>query len=498
MEFFLFVLIVGAIGAGCVASKRARERSRVNEERIARVRVEIQATRSALLRRISQLEEKLQQSPTVAAAPAEAPADETPLSAKLAVPPGPAQPEALEGEPAVPSTPVQPAGDALPTEEAPPAPGHAGTAAPPPDGPPPGGPPPEGPTGAPSVGVDWEQWIGIRGAAVLGAIVLALAAVMFLRYAFEHGLIPPIVRVAIGLLVGLASIAFSETLRKRDYSTTANALAGGGVVILYISVWSARALYELIGNGFAYGLMILVTVTCGLLAWRHRARDTAVLGLVGGFATPILLSTGSDNPIGLFSYVLLLDLGLFTLARRRGWPALMMLALAGTVFYEGAWILDRMGPDRLFLGLGIVGLFGLFFALAGRSPIARQDAPEQTTAERLTQLAGILLPFAFALYFAGNAELGPHLYPVAALLLLLLATAGWMGRVQALPMLPVGAAAGTVGVVAVWFVRTNFDDGLAWEASAACIALALAPHVFSSGSYTAPENRSGGLAACRR
>ncbi len=329
----------------------------------------------------------------------------------------------------------------------------------------------------PAKGVDWEQWIGIRGAAVLGAIVLGLAAVMFLRYAIEHGLIPPIVRVAIGLLVGLASIAISEGVRTRGYRTTANALAGGGIVVLYVSVWSARVLYELIGAAPAYGLMILVTVSCGLLAWRHHGRDIALLGLVGGFATPLLLSSGSDNPIGLFGYVLQLDLGLFTLARRGRWPVLMVLALAGTALYEAAWILGRMGPERLLLGLVVVAVFGVFFALTGKMP-ERGDSAGGLDVERLTRIGGVLLPFAFALYFAGNAELGTHLYPIAALLLLLLLTAGWVGRSLAEPFLPVGAAAGTTAVLAAWFVRTRFTDALAWEAAAACLILALAPHLW--------------------
>ncbi len=462
MEFFLFLLIVGTIGAVYVASKRAQERSRSNEERIANVRVEIQATRSALLRRVSLLEEKLQGQRVAEAPAAAAPAEEAP--AKESAPAKAAAPPPFPAAPATPKAPPVPPQPQEPPQQAPP-----------------GGQPPEAPPPV-SGGVDWEQWIGIRGAAVLGAIVLALAAVMFLRYAIEHGLIPPIVRVAIGLSVGLGAIAFAETLRKREYATTANALAGGGIVILYVSVWSARVLYELIGGGLAYVLMILITVTCGLLSWRHRARDIALLGLVGGFATPILLSTGRDNPIGLFPYVLMLDFGLFTLARRRGWPVLMILALAATAFYEAVWIFDRMGPDRVFLGLGVLGLFGVFFAVAGRLQAAGDDeagqASGQTASWRLTQLAGVLLPFAFALYFAGNADLGPHLYPVAALLLLLLAAAAWMGRVQELPVLPTAAAAATAGVVAVWFMRTQFDDALAWEATAVCFALALAPHVF--------------------
>ena len=95
--------------------------------------------------------------------------------------------------------------------------------------------------------------------------------------------------------------------------------------------------------GVTYGLMILVTVACGALAWRHRSLVIAVLGLAGGFATPLLLSTGTDNPIGLFGYILVLDTGLLFLAQRRRWPLLGLLGLLATVFYQAAVDLSRDG-----------------------------------------------------------------------------------------------------------------------------------------------------------
>ena len=108
--------------------------------------------------------------------------------------------------------------------------------------------------------VDWEQWVGVRGAAVLGGIVLALAALLFLKYSIEHGLIPPIVRVIAGVVAGVGAIWGSEVLRKRDYETTANSLAGSGVVILYAAFWAANRLYGLIPTAPAFGLMILVII----------------------------------------------------------------------------------------------------------------------------------------------------------------------------------------------------------------------------------------------
>ena len=171
-------------------------------------------------------------------------------------------------------------------------------------------------------------------------------------------------------------------------------------------------------------------------------------------------------------------MGLLSLARYRRWPVLTVLSLAGTVFYQIAWIFLRMGPERTLLGLGILALFGLFYAIAGRLPLGgQQDEHEQQTWQT-TQIAAVLLPFAFALYFAGNAELGPRLYPVGALLLLLSIVAGWLSRVQSFPLLSAGAASGSVAVVLVWLLRAERTTASAWEAVGVCLALALAFHVF--------------------
>ncbi len=329
----------------------------------------------------------------------------------------------------------------------------------------------------PSLRVDWEQWVGVRGAALLGGIVLALAAVLFLKFSIERGLIPPIVRVALGLLAGVGAVVGSEILRKRNYATTANALAGAGVVILYASIWAARTLYDLIPVALAFVLMILVTVACGLLSWRHRSLVIAVLGLVGGFATPLLLSTGENRPVGLFGYVLFLDAGLLALARRRGWPLLAALALGGTVFYQLVWIFVRMESHQALLGLGVLAVFGILFALAG----AKAKTLRRDPVWRLTSWAGVLAPFAFAVYFAARADLGVELWQLAVLFAILALAALWLGRLHGVALLGTAAAAAIVGVYAVWVARAWFHPGfstpLAWEAVAVAAGLASVFHL---------------------
>jgi len=325
--------------------------------------------------------------------------------------------------------------------------------------------------------IDWEQWVGVRGAAVAGGVVLALAALLFFKYTIEHGLIPPIVRVIAGVVAGMAAIWGSEVLRKRGYEPVANALAGAGVVGLYASFWAANRLYGFIPTVPSYVLMILVTVACGVLSWRHRSLVIAILGLAGGFVTPLLLSSGSDNPIGLFGYLLLLDTGLLTLARRRGWPVLGILGLAATAFYQAGWIFRRMDSDRVVLGLLILGVFAVLFAFVGAR--AQRDAkPREVGYWRASLIAGILLPFLFTLYFAGNADLGKHLWAVAGLLFMLSLAAEWIARDQSQRLIGVAAAAADLAVVLTWCGRTRFEDATAWEAAAISLALSSAFALF--------------------
>lgn len=322
--------------------------------------------------------------------------------------------------------------------------------------------------------IDWERWIGIRGAAVAGAIALALAGLLFFRYSIEHGLITPTMRVVSGTLAGLACLVGAEWMRGRGYRQTAEGVSGAGVVILYAAFWAAHALYSLIPMAAAFVLMVLVTAGCCLLAVRHGSLLVAVLGLVGGFATPILLSSRADNPIGLFGYVLLLDLGLLAVGHRRNWPSLGVLSLAGTFVMQALWIFLKMGPERLVLGLIMLSAFSLLFVVAGR--FAGDRAPRSAGVR--VEIGAVLLPFVFALYFAGRTELGPHLYPIALLLGLLGAGAGWVSRDRHAPALAGGAATASVAVVAVWLMERTLTAPLAWELAAVSAGLALIFHLF--------------------
>src|SRR5213592_893909 len=188
--------------------------------------------------------------------------------------------------------------------------------------------------------IDWEQFMGAKLFAWIGGLALFLGVAFFVKYSFEHNLIPPELRVAIGFVVGLALVVGGLALKRKENVVTAQTLCATGILILYAVTFACRSFYHFAFFGLipTFLLMTLITAVAFLLAVRLDAIMVAILGMAGGFLTPILLSTGQDNPLGLFGYVALLDIGLLMVIRRKEWTALPILGAVGTVLMQIAWI----------------------------------------------------------------------------------------------------------------------------------------------------------------
>lgn len=210
---------------------------------------------------------------------------------------------------------------------------------------------------------NWEQFLGVRMFAWLGGLALFFAAALGLKYSFEHDLVPPEVRAAGGFLLGAGLLVGGVVLRRREYRVTSQTLCATGVVILYAVTFACHAFYHFAFFGVipTLLLMVLVTATAFALAVRLDAQVVAVLGMLGGFLTPVVLSTGEDNPLGLFSYLALLDLGLIAVVRRKRWDYLLGLAAAGTVILQAGWFLKFFTGARIHAAQGVfLGMPALF------------------------------------------------------------------------------------------------------------------------------------------
>jgi uncharacterized membrane protein len=320
--------------------------------------------------------------------------------------------------------------------------------------------------------VDWERWLGVRGAAVLGGIFLAIAGVLLFQYSIEHGFLTKEMRVVLGTLAGLACLASGEFVRRRGYALTANAITGAGTVILYAAFWSAHVL-GIFAFGVSFALMVATTALCCFLSWRNESQLVAWLGLSGGFATPILLSTGRDEPIALFSYLMLLDVSFLFVARKRRWPFVGGLGLLGTLFIQGAWSFTRMGPPTFAVGVVFLGAFAILFALLAPAAADLDSKGGERARWLAVRVVALLFPFAFAAQYAGRIDVGYHLYPLVLLASLLAAAASLLARRQEAPHVPAGAAAGSSAIALVWVLSNRLETARVWEL-VACAALSCA------------------------
>src|SRR5882724_8953195 len=216
--------------------------------------------------------------------------------------------------------------------------------------------------------INWEQFMGAKLFAWIGGLALFLGVAFFVKYSFGHNLIPPELRVAIGFVVGVGLLIGGLLLKRKENAVTAQTLCATGILVLYAVTFACRSYYHFSFFGLipTFLLMTLVTAVAFLLAVRLNAIVVAVLGIAGGFLTPILLSTNQDNPLGLFVYIALLDLGLLALAQRQRWNVLPILGAVGTALMQFAWITTFFVPEKYFAGnkvLVVMAVFAGFQAL---------------------------------------------------------------------------------------------------------------------------------------
>jgi uncharacterized membrane protein len=228
------------------------------------------------------------------------------------------------------------------------------------------------------IGSHWLNRIGI--AAVL------IGVSYFLKFAFDNNWIGPAGRVTIGLLAGIAVVVWSERFRSRGYTIFSYSLKAVGIGVLYLSLWAAFHVYSLIPSGVAFLAMLIVTAATATLAITQDAQILAVFALTGGFSTPVLLSTGQNKELQLFSYVVLLDLATLALLVLKPWRRLLLLSYLGTLLLYVGWYSTFYDRTQLRLTLGFATIFFAIFAIAPL--VARQPENTSTVAGGTPALRG--------------------------------------------------------------------------------------------------------------
>jgi uncharacterized membrane protein len=382
-------------------------------------------------------------------------------AASVSAPPAPETLSAGEVEPqAAPETVTEPEPQRVPTQEVPM--------------------PEVAPAAMPKPAFDWEQLVGVKLFSWIAGVALALAGIFFVKYGVDHGWVTAPVRMALGLAVGVGLLLICERKFAGQYRTTANALDGAGVAILYATLFAAHDTWHLIPQAASFAAMVGVTVVAVVLSIRRDSVFIALLGLLGGFSTPALLSTGDDRPFSLFGYLLLLNAGIGWVAYKKKWPLLSLLTLVFTTLYQWVWVVRFLDGARVGLAAAIFLLFPIVAVMALWLAGRKDGDPPGALFERTAQMSAVL-PLGFAIYSAavgGYADkfaiLFGFLFCVDAGLAVI---AAWRRDAEALHLF---GGATTILVFAVWSGFSYRD--FAWPSIVGWVAAfvllyALAPAV---------------------
>ncbi|MBI4233761.1 MAG: DUF2339 domain-containing protein [Chloroflexi bacterium] len=224
-------------------------------------------------------------------------------------------------------------------------------------------------------GWDWEAVLGGNWLARIGVLALVIGVGFFLKLAFDNNWIGPTARVTLGLLGGIALLGAGEYWQRR-YPPFAQALTGGGIALLYLSIFAAFAIFHLISLLPAWGFLLLVSMASAVLAVRHEAMALAVIGILGAFGAPFILGgfapaareAATAGPgFELLAYILVVDVGVLALSALRNWRWFTLLALVGSLAVFGLWN-EQLGRDVSLL-VPEVGLTLIFLVFVGATTL---------------------------------------------------------------------------------------------------------------------------------
>lgn len=322
------------------------------------------------------------------------------------------------------------------------------TAAPPPPAEPRKAPKPAQPNALDQAVLAARNWLlGGNTIVRVGLVILFIGLSFLARYAASAGLLPVEFRLAAVAAVGIALLVVG--FRKRmDKPGFALALQGGGVAVMYLTVFAAFRLYGLLPPLLAFGLMIAVCAASCALALLQDSRALAVAAFAGGFAAPILLSTGQGSHVGLFSYYTLLNLAILFIAYQRSWRVLNVVGFVATFGVATAWGALKYVPDQYastqpFLA-GFVLIYLLTAILYARNTPTKLGHTVDTMLVFGTPLvgfglqAGLVQPFELGAAFSALAFAA--LYLLTATVLARRALSSWRLLVECCIAIGVGFA----------------------------------------------------------
>lgn len=232
----------------------------------------------------------------------------------------------------------------------------------------PTGEPEPAPVGGPAAGpaaVDWESLVGANWLNRIGVLVLILAGGFLVHLAWQRQWIGPAAQVVAVFVCGAALLAGGEVFQRRKLPVFGQGLTALGIVALYAGGLVGYHLHHLFSLNATFGVYVAITAASFILAVRSNSIAVVLLGMLGGYLTPIILSTGKDQPVALFTYLLSLNAAISATAIARRWGFLNPIAFVSTALMFVSWYGSFYEPHKVWILETMLSLHaGLFLAAA--------------------------------------------------------------------------------------------------------------------------------------
>jgi uncharacterized membrane protein len=209
-----------------------------------------------------------------------------------------------------------------------------------------------------------ESRIGGQWLNRIGIVAVLVGLSYFLKFAFDNNWIGPSTQVVIGIVAGLGILFWSERFRRKGYAGFAYSLKAIAFGALYLSLWASSQYYHLLLPWAGFGGMVMVTLTATAFSLRQNSELLAGFAIVGGFLTPVLISTGQNYEVPLFCYIALLDLGTAWMVAVKRWPRVLLGSFVGTLLLFAAWAETFYNEPQLDTTLAFASFFFLLYAVA--------------------------------------------------------------------------------------------------------------------------------------
>lgn len=215
-----------------------------------------------------------------------------------------------------------------------------------------------------AIKADIEKFVGENLISKIGILITIIGVFIGVKYSIEHDLISPAMRIVLGYLSGLILLGFGIKLKDK-YLNYSAVLVSGAMSVMYFISYIAYSFYDLIPQLPTFILMLLFTCSTVYSALKYDKQIIAIIGLVGAYGIPFLLSQDSGKALILFSYITLINSGILYIAFRKRWVPLFITAFSVTWLIFLSWYLTSYSnSEHFFLGLGFLTvIFLMFYAL---------------------------------------------------------------------------------------------------------------------------------------